>query len=158
MTGRVARRADATVRPATPLDLDAIVRIERASFSEPWSHRSFAELIVARRVVFLVAVAEQEVVGYAVMLMAADEAELANLAVGAAARRRGVGRELLAAVLDRARSADIRSVFLEVRMGNLAAQSLYRSAGFQDIAHRRQYYRQPTEDALVMKLQITDRG
>jgi ribosomal-protein-alanine N-acetyltransferase len=156
--GPVAQHARVTVRPAVALDLEAIVRIERESFSEPWSRRSFAELLGARRVTFLVAVADAEVLGYSVMLTAADEAEIANLAVVRHARRHGVGRELLRAALDRARDLGIASVFLEVRFSNAAAQSLYHSAGFREVSRRAQYYRQPVEDAVVMKKTMTDGG
>jgi ribosomal-protein-alanine N-acetyltransferase len=139
------------VRPAQPTDLAAVVRIERESFTEPWSHRSFADLLVARHVIFLVGVLEADIAGYAVILVAADESELANLAVDATCRGRGIGRDLLAAALDGVRRRGAKRVFLEVRASNLAAQELYRSAGFTEIGRRQRYYRLPVEDALVMQ-------
>lgn len=156
--GPVALNARVTVRPAVQLDLEAIVQIERECFSEPWSRRSFAELLGARRVAFLVAVADAEVLGYAVMLSAADEAEIANLAVARNARRRGVGRELLVAVLEGARGTGVKSVFLEVRVSNVAAQALYHSMGFREVGRRKHYYRQPVEDAVIMKKQMAEDG
>jgi [ribosomal protein S18]-alanine N-acetyltransferase len=150
---RVARRSEVVVRPAHSLDLESVVRIERESFSEPWSHRSFQELLTARQVLFLVAVRDSAVVGYAVVLIAAGEAELANLAVSKSARRNRIGRELLTAALDGVGRLNVSMVYLEVRASNEAAQALYRSLGFQEVARRKQYYRQPLEDALVMKKQ-----
>jgi [ribosomal protein S18]-alanine N-acetyltransferase len=139
------------LRPATELDLPALVAIETASFSDPWSLRSFEKLLVAHHAI--VTVAEQgdgSVGGFTVVLLAADEAELANIAVSPARRGAGVGRQLLAAALDMARDAGAGTVYLEVRPSNARARALYAAAGFEEVGRRRQYYTSPAEDALVL--------
>jgi ribosomal-protein-alanine N-acetyltransferase len=94
--------------------------------------------------------------GYAVLYVVADQAELANLAVAPAVRGRGVGRALLESVLAVAQELDVREIFLEVRQSNYVAQRLYRSVGFVPVALRRGYYEAPVEDALVMVLRLGD--
>jgi ribosomal-protein-alanine N-acetyltransferase len=95
-----------------------------------------------------------DVLGYAVLYVVADQAELANLAVAPAVRGRGVGRALLESVVALARELGVRELFLEVRESNSVAQRLYRSVGFAPIALRRGYYESPVEDALVMVLHL----
>jgi ribosomal-protein-alanine acetyltransferase len=90
------------------------------------------------------------VVGYAVAWFAADEAELANLAVAASARGRGVGALLLDAVLAEAAHRGAATVYLEVRESNAAARRLYASRSFAEVGRRRRYYHNPAEDALVL--------
>ncbi len=143
----------ARVRPAGREDLERIVAIERASFSDPWRPSSFASLIGDPRVLFLVAeLPELPVAGYLVTWFAADEGEIANLAVAADARRRGVARALLGGVLEEARSREASALYLEVRESNEAARRLYESHGFSAVGRRRNYYRLPLEDALVLRL------
>jgi [ribosomal protein S18]-alanine N-acetyltransferase len=147
------------VRTATEDDLDAIERIERASFSDPWSRRSFAELVGRESVVFLVAVSPESgeegrverVVGYGIAYHAAGEAELANVAVHEPDRGHGIGARLVRAILQRVRAAGAEECWLEVRASNTAAQQLYRQLAFADVGLRKRYYARPTEDAVVMR-------
>lgn len=90
------------------------------------------------------------VLGYTVGLLAADEAEVLNIAVDPPARGKGVGAALLEGMLEELRRAGARSVFLEVRRSNEAAIRLYRRSGFEILGARPDYYRQPREDALTM--------
>ena len=145
------RHEAVTIRPATDRDLDDIAAIERAVFNDPWSRRSFADLVDGRHVVFLVAADESAVVGYAIVLIAGVESELANLAVARLVQRQGVGARLLAEAVERARDRGAREMFLEVRASNAAAIQLYSTAGFQAVGRRVRYYARPIEDAIVMK-------
>jgi ribosomal-protein-alanine N-acetyltransferase len=142
------------LRPATGADLDAIVEIERMSFSDPWSAASFAGLLSGPRVRMTVADDDGQVVGYSVLLLVPPDSDLANFAVVPRARRRGTGRLLLAGVLSQARAENVRHVYLEVRKSNAAAIALYERAGFQQCGVRRRYYREPVEDARVLRLDI----
>lgn len=149
------------VRPASRADLDAIASIEQVCFSRPWSRAAFAAALgdpVSRLLVAEGAVQGErsEVLGYAVLYVVADQAELANLAVAPAFRGRGVGRALLESVVAVARELGVRQLFLEVRQSNSVAQRLYRSVGFVPVALRRGYYEAPVEDALVMALRLDD--
>lgn len=139
------------VRAATEDDLDEVAAIERDVFADPWSRRSFVDLVDAPGVVFLVAADSDGVRGYAVVLVAAPESELANLATARNRQRQGLGRRLLEEALGRARGLGCREMFLEVRASNEAALTLYRSAGFHAVGRRARYYARPIEDAVVMK-------
>lgn len=139
------------IRRAAEGDLDQVAAIERSLFGDPWSRRSFANLLAAPHAEFLVAAAAEGVAGYAVALIAGPDADLANLAVTRLLQRRGVGRQLLTAVLARARERGCTAMFLEVRASNAAAIALYRSAGFSAVGRRARYYAEPAEDAVVMR-------
>lgn len=146
----------AAVRRAVAADIPRIVEVEAAAFPNPWSGASFRSLLSRRDVVFLVAEVEGDVVGHAVLWWVGEEGELANLAVDPAHRDTGVGGTLLEAVLAEARGAGVTRVFLEVRASNQRARRLYRRRGFVRVGVRRGYYRNPTEDALLLRLDLTD--
>lgn len=144
-----------TLRSATPDDVEAIVAIERAAFSDPWSARSFRELLGRPEVVFEVAeMGEYRVAGFAIVYLADFEGDLANLATTAAVRRQGVGRRLLRHVLATARARGGRIIFLEVRASNAAARALYESEGFVEVGRRAKYYARPVEDALILRTEL----
>jgi ribosomal-protein-alanine N-acetyltransferase len=137
-----------------------MVEIEEASFSDPWSAASFAGYLSESNVGrALVTVAESagRVVGYSVMLFALPDADLANIAVAPTARGQGTGRLLLDRTLLAAKAVGTRTVFLEVRGSNEPAIRMYESAGFREFGRRRRYYRDPVEDALVLRLDLPPR-
>jgi ribosomal-protein-alanine N-acetyltransferase len=150
----MATRTDASIRPATESDLDDITVIERSVFNDPWSRRSFADLVHERHVLFLVATDENSILGYAIVLVSGDECELANLAVSRLMQRRGLGSRLLDEAMMRARERGAVEMFLEVRASNAAAIQLYSSAGFRAVGRRVRYYARPIEDAIVMKVDL----
>jgi len=142
-------------RCAESADLDAVCALEQACFSDPWSRDSFVELLSSDRASFgVIRAADNALLAFGVVLWAADEAELANIAVDPAARGRGVGDALLAWLLEAAAAQGAHSVFLEVRASNAAARRLYEKRGFVPISVRKSYYRHPTEDAVVMKASL----
>jgi ribosomal-protein-alanine N-acetyltransferase len=156
-----APRAAVRLRRATPLDVDAIAAIERESFSDPWTRQAFADLAerAARTEVFFrVAEVDGALVGYLVGWFVADEGELANVAVAPAARGRGVAAALVDELLAAAAAHAVTAVYLEVRESNTTARALYAARGFEAVGRRRGYYRRPTEDALVLRRQLEERG
>lgn len=158
---RVADTAGALLllRPAGAGDIEQVAAIERTSFSDPWSPRTFGGLLEAERVWFVVAErADGRLAGYIVMWFLVDEAEIANLAVAPDDRGRRVGALLLDAALAAAEARGIGTFYLEVRDSNRTARALYGSRGFEEIARRRRYYRSPVEDALVMRRQRVTAG
>ena len=160
-TGEVgaARLGVVAIRPAAVGDVDAIHAIEKASFADPWSRRSFDALLSEPAVYFRVAdAAPGEVAGYVVAWCVVDEAEIANVAVAAPMRGRGVGAALLDAALAHAAHVGCRHAFLEVRESNAAARALYASRGFTQVGRRRGYYRHPVEDALVLRCALVPRA
>lgn len=141
------------IEPATEADLAEIAHLERRSFSDPWSARSFADLVANPRVLFLCARAHAggPAVGYVVAWFVADEGEIANLAVSPDERGRGVGAALLDAALAEAARRGAITVYLEVRDSNEVARRLYGSRGFEEVGRRRRYYRRPVEDAVILR-------
>jgi ribosomal-protein-alanine N-acetyltransferase len=144
------------IRAARDSDLDDVAAIERSVFKDPWTRRSFVDLVGARNVLFLVAEAgKRSVVGYAVVLIAGLESELANLAVSRLMQKQGLGRRLLTEGVERARGRGAREMFLEVRQSNTSALALYAGAGFEAVGRRARYYARPIEDAIVMRAVLT---
>lgn len=102
----------------------------------------------------LAATDSPKILGFAAFHRIIDEAELRNMAVDPDHRDQGIGRALLELARDRMLEAGAKRVFLEVRITNKAAQSLYYSVGFAIHSIRRDYYRDPAEDALVLALEL----
>ena len=103
---------------------------------------------------FLVAEHEGSVIGYVIAHHALDEAEILNLGVAPTRQRQGLGRALVVAMLAQLRELGVRVVFLEVRESNAVAHHLYGALGFTQVGRRRDYYRLPTEDAVVLRASI----
>jgi ribosomal-protein-alanine N-acetyltransferase len=140
------------VRPARLVDVPAVVEIERAVFSDPWSAQSFREALGHPAVYFSCVRRDAgEMLGYVVAWFVADEGEIANLAVARSAWGAGIGRALLDAALTEAASRGVAAVYLEVRESNERARRLYQSSKFEEVGRRRGYYRRPAEDAIVLR-------
>jgi len=146
--------APCVLRAARAEDIDAVLEIERTAFGDPWSRSAFVDLIGDPRVAFLVASVAGDVRGYVVAWHVLDEGEIGNLAVHDSARRQGIGARLLEGAIAAVRASDVDSLYLEVRDSNAAARALYASRGFAEVGRRRAYYRRPTEDALVLRLDL----
>lgn len=145
-----------TLRSMRRNDLDSVFAIERAVQRFPWSRGNFVDALDSD---FICRVDESEdgsIRGYAILMSAADEAELLTIGVAQPEQRKGLGRAILAAMLDEARERRVRRVYLEVRPSNDAAIALYRSAGFDEVGVRRGYYHNASgiEDALVMACEL----
>ncbi len=138
------------LRPAEPRDIAEMAAIEAACFSDPWPASAFDSLLASVATHITVAVLNNRVVGYSVVIHVIDEGELANIAVDASARRRGVARALMEALMSRARRDQLHSMFLEVRESNVGARALYEAFGFSALTRRKRYYQRPDEDAIVM--------
>jgi ribosomal-protein-alanine N-acetyltransferase len=142
------------IRPATPADAVALVAIERRCFSDPWSEAAFLEALSSDWTFGLVAESRRGVGGYLIGREAGGSGEILNLAVAPESRRRGVGGELLDEGLAAFRRLRASEVFLEVRESNHSARSLYVARGFRPVGQRAAYYRNPREDALVLRLAL----
>ena len=138
-------------------DIAAITDIERRSFSDPWSARSFGDVLAHSRMFFVCARRDEDgsavgrVLGYVVAWFAGGQGEIANLAVDPEVRGRGIGSALLDAALEEAKRQRTDEIFLEVRSSNVRARQLYESRGFAEVGRRRRYYRQPVEDAVILR-------
>jgi ribosomal-protein-alanine acetyltransferase len=140
------------IRSASLGDAAAMVAIERRCFGDPWSEESFREALNSGWTFCLVAQNSKGITGYLVAREVAGTGEVLNLAVAPEARRRGVGGALLRAGLTALRRRHVDEVFLEVRESNHSAQALYLAHGFRPVGQRSAYYRNPKEDALVLRL------
>lgn len=140
------------LRDMTEADLDGVLAIERAVHAHPWTPGNFSDALRSKYQCKVYESAEQELVGYAVMMLAVDEAELLDIAIAASQQRKGQGRKLLNEMLALARKNEMRRMVLEVRASNAPALALYRSMGFGDIGLRRDYYPAGSsrEDAILM--------
>jgi ribosomal-protein-alanine acetyltransferase len=142
-------------RPMTVDDLQTIAALEARIHAAPWTEGNFRDALAAGYSM-RVGVRDGCIVAYGVLMLGPGEAQLLNLSVVHEARRAGLGRTLLARFLDDAWRLSAEQIFLEVRVGNVAAVSLYEAAGFVSVARRVGYY-PPTaqgtarEDALVMR-------
>jgi ribosomal-protein-alanine N-acetyltransferase len=136
--------------------LPEVAAIEKACFSDPWSEGSFRQAVNNPSVYFRVATegAVGPVVGYVVAWFAGGEGEIANVAVAPSARGRGIGGMLLDAAIAAARDRGAAALYLDVRESNARARALYDSRGFVEVGRRRRYYRQPAEDAIVLRRAI----
>jgi len=148
-----ATLAGVIVRPALVDDVAEVAAMERRCYADPWPAAAFTSLPENPSVFFAVARSgvDGQLSGYVVGWHVMDEAELANLAVEPAARRRGVGRLLLDHMIDDAAGRGAARLFLEVRESNDAARRLYASRGFEEVGRRTKYYRSPDEDALILR-------
>jgi [ribosomal protein S18]-alanine N-acetyltransferase len=143
---------DVRIRRMCEADLDAVMEIERASFTMPWTEETFRGLLRRSDAVLWAAEsAGEEVVGYAAVWIVLDQAELGDVAVADGWRRRGVGRRLLDAVLEEMAARSVRELYLEVRLSNRVARRLYEQYDFVEVGRRKDYYGQPKEDALVLR-------
>jgi ribosomal-protein-alanine N-acetyltransferase len=135
--------------------LEEVVGIERAVHGHPWTGGNFADSLAAGYECW-VARCGETLVGYAVVMIAADEAHLLNLSVARDWQRRGIGAELTRFVVKLARMAGARTIYLEVRPSNVPARALYRAHGFAEIGQRRDYYPAAggREDAVIMELEL----
>jgi [ribosomal protein S18]-alanine N-acetyltransferase len=131
--------------------LDEVLEIERLSFSDPWSREMFrSELLIGGGTYARMAERNGKVIGYLLAVLVEDEAHLGNLAVHPTERRSGVGQGLLDDLLQMAETRGVQRVTLEVRASNQNARKFYYHNGFIDVAMRKNYYRNPVEDAIVM--------
>lgn len=143
------------VRPARAEDLDRVARLEELSFQDSWDGESLARELADPRVLLLVVSREPDGPpdGYALFRRVADEAELLRVGVDPAERRHGLARALIREGLRRLQDGEIQVCFLEVRIDNLPAITLYESLGFGRAGFRKAYYRDGT-DALILALEM----
>jgi ribosomal-protein-alanine N-acetyltransferase len=136
-------------------DLPAVAALEASLYAFPWSIGNFRDSLEAGYDCW-VACDEGRVIGYAILMVALDEAHLLNIAIAADRQNRGLGRAFLEFIIGQARTAACQIVYLEVRPSNETARHLYRKMGFQQIAIRPGYY--PAvggrEDALFLGITL----
>jgi len=131
-------------------DLREVAGLEESCFSEPWSYHLLASGIHSPYDVYYVFEQAGAIIGYANLRLLAGEAEIQRIAVRPAYQRFGAGRKLMDVMVTCAMKSGAAVIRLEVRKSNTAARRLYESYDFVTEAIRKEYYHNPTEDALMM--------
>lgn len=148
-----------TVRRLQPPDIDAVLRIEAASFKHPWSREMFLRELEHDWSIILVSLEPDHALsGFLIYWLVHDEIHILNVAVAPEQRRRGVARSLMVEAEKRAQAADIALITLEVRRGDPGARALYEGLDYREVGLRKNYYTEEGEDAVVMVRELRDRG
>ena len=138
------------IRRSHPDDASAIAEMEERIFSDPWSQKDIFSYICSEMSMCFTALDDGEVIGYIIGKKIPPEGEIYRIAVREDKRQRGIGYRLLSYGLKTELGEGVESVFLEVRSKNTAARALYKAYGFSEIGVRRNYYQNPSDDAIVM--------
>ena len=138
--------------PMTADHLEELEKLERICFSRPWSRKMLAEELEHQCAAFLVAEdsVSGRVLGYAGLMVVADEGYITNVAVFPEYRRQGIAAQILQVFLQFAAANHLAFLTLEVRPSNAAAIALYQGFGFEEVGRRKNYYDLPKEDALIL--------
>jgi len=154
---RPPHSADVFVREMHSEDVPSVITLlNEGPTATGWSAGSLAREVQSGAA--WVAVQSEEIVGFVVGRVAADECEILNIAVERTRRRRGIGTQLLLAALGLAKSHGCGRVYLEVRQSNISAISLYSRHGFSECGRRPSYYRSPVEDAVLLRADLHSRA
>jgi [ribosomal protein S18]-alanine N-acetyltransferase len=154
---------NALLQPAPQLramrygDLDAVIAVERAAYSFPWTRGNFIDSLAAGYLAEMLVDDRAGLVGYYVAMAGVDEMHLLNLTVAPAQQRRGHSRALLDVLEHRCREQGLATLWLEVRASNARARQVYARRGFAEVGLRRGYYpaaKATREDAIVMSLAL----
>lgn len=141
-----------------PLQLqycEAVAEIAKESLPEHWSLDGIKDVLRYDNNIYYVARdLSGKIVGFAGIMLVADEAELLNIAVSGSFRGRGIGQELLTKVLSKASQKGTQRMLLEVRKSNTSAINLYHKNGFVELGERKNYYSNPKEDAIIMEKKL----
>lgn len=139
------------IREMMPEDVPAAAALERGCFSEPWSENAYSSTLANENAVYLVAETESgEVAGICGLLDILGEGDISNVAVAEPFRRQKIAERMLTELLKRGKERGITAFTLEVRASNEAAIRLYEKFGFTSEGRRKNFYKRPREDALIM--------
>lgn len=158
-----ATEGSARIRRMTADDVDALVAIARDLKDAPqWPRSGYETALMPevwpQRIALAAETAGSNIAGFLVAALIPPEAELESIAVAAEFQRRGLARELFAALVWELRARSVTRVLLEVRPSNQAARAFYLSLGFVETARRPGYYADPVEDAILLRLELAENG
>jgi len=142
------------IREMCLADIEAVLRIEKESFSLPWSAAAFENELNNPDTFYYVWIEDDEPMGYAGFWKILTDGNITNIAFSQSARGQGRGQKLVAFLKEKAGQMGITAMTLEVRKSNAAAIAVYQKNGFQIAGMRKDYYRKPAEDALIMWAEI----
>lgn len=137
-------------------DVDRICEIERLSFPDPWTKISFADIATGKtNYIFLTAIFCGDIVGFGCIYTVLDEMQIMNIAVMPELRGKGIASRLMDEIISEAKRQSSSIIMLEVRESNKAAIGLYKKYGFETVGLRKNYYRNPIENAILMDKPIS---
>ena len=128
-----------------------VAQLEKLCFADPWSEMSIASELRSIWSYWVVAVCDDQVVGYIGSQSSIDESDVMNVAVHPDWRRQGIAEQLIVHLIDQLKSRGSHALMLEVRASNAPAIALYEKLGFRQVGLRKNYYRNPKEDALILR-------
>ncbi len=144
------KNAKTTVRRMTMEDAAAVAEMEHQLFADAWSEKAVLDTLGLSNTICLTAEKAGRITGYLLAYTAADEAEIARIAVAKEFQRQGAARTMLEELFDLCAQQEVGKVLLDVRESNAAARSLYEHAGFKEDGVRQKFYENPVEDAILM--------
>lgn len=140
-----------TIEKMNDSHVSQVAQLEAICFSNPWSEKSVASELTNKLALWLVAVEDDRVAGYIGSQTVLDETDMMNVAVHPDFRRQGVGEALIIQLAEYLKAMGSHCLTLEVRASNAPAIHLYEKLGFCEIGRRKNYYRNPREDALILR-------
>ena len=140
-----------TITKMRPEHVSQVAELEKRCFSDPWSEKSVASELENELALWLVALEGETLAGYVGSQTVMGETDMMNIAVAPGFRRQGIARELIQALIRELKERESHSLTLEVRASNAPARGLYESLGFTQAGRRPGYYRNPKEDALILR-------
>ncbi len=135
----------------TAVHVSQVAELEKLCFSDPWSEKSIAAELENELSLWLVALDGDTVAGYIGSQSVMGESDMMNVAVKPEYRRQGIAENLVNELVARLKTAGNHSLMLEVRISNTPAIALYENLGFRQVGRRPSYYRNPKEDALILR-------
>ena len=140
-----------TIEQMKACHVTQVAQLEKICFSDPWSEKSVASELENKLAFWLVAVEGETVAGYVGSQTVCEETDMMNVAVHPDYRRQGIAEDLIVSLLENLKEQGSHSLTLEVRASNVPAIALYEKLGFAEVGRRKNYYRNPKEDALILR-------
>ena len=142
--------------PMTNETVAQVAALEQASFSTPWSEKSIREELNNEWALWFVAMEGETLLGYIGVQWGLDGGDIMTIATAPEYRGKGIARKLIETVLTIFQEKSLQYLTLEVRPSNTSALKLYEALGFREVGRRKKYYREPTEDALLLTLYLEE--
>lgn len=146
------------IRPATEADIPALIALaQQTSSAAQWDKSSYMKIVqpdAPVRIALVICPDQCHIAGFVIARVAVNDCELENIVVDAKFQRRKLGSQLMRTLIDAARPRRVTRMFLEVRASNAAARALYENWGFVVSGRRRDYYKDPAEDAVLYTLEL----
>ena len=146
----MGKTPEITFRKMTANDADAVAEIELKTFSMPWKREDFFRELNKNFAEYIVGEIDEKIVAYAGAWISFNEAEVMNVAVDENFRGLGIGKKLFAELIKICKNRGATAITLEVRPSNTPAIKIYENFGLKSVGRRKNYYDNPTEDALIM--------